>query len=58
MSDLLLRSIFVKQKIFFLQTADDTRGVLLQHQRVNSHQIDVNLYDFSRRHLAGVVFVV
>src|SRR6266576_250654 len=34
--DLLLRSIFVKQKIVFLQTADDARGVLLQHPRVNS----------------------
>src|SRR5438270_319922 len=53
MRDLLLRSIFVKQKIFFLQTADDACSVLLQHQRVNSDQIDVYLYDFRRRRDRG-----
>ena len=46
--DFLLRSIFVEQEIFFLQTTDDARSVLLQHQRVNRHQIDVDLYDFCR----------
>ena len=62
MRDLLFRSIFVKQEIFLVQTADNARGVLLQDQRVNCHQIDVYLDDLGRcrdrGRLACVILVV
>jgi hypothetical protein len=44
--DLLFDSIFVKQEIFFVQTADDARTVFLQHQRVDFDEIDIDLDDF------------
>jgi hypothetical protein len=43
--DLLFDSIFVKQEISFLQTADDARSVLLQHQRIDFDEIDIDLND-------------
>ena len=42
------RSIFVNQKIFFLQTAGDSRRVLLQHQRIDFNQITIDLYHFKK----------
>jgi len=44
--DLLFDSIFVKQEIFFVQTADDARSVFLQHQRIDFDEIDIDLDDF------------
>ena len=45
MGDLLFGSIFVKQEVFFVQTADDARSVLLQHQRIDFDEIDIDLDD-------------
>lgn len=44
--DLLFDPIFVKQEIFFVQTADDARSVLLQHQRIDFDEIDIDLDHF------------
>src|SRR5258708_23370487 len=46
--DLLLSSIFAQHEIFFLQSAHHPGGVLLQHQRIDSDKIDVNLDDIVR----------
>ena len=46
-SDLLFDPIFVKQEIFFVQTPDDARSVLLQHQRIDFDEIDIDLHDFN-----------
>jgi hypothetical protein len=43
--DLLFDSIFVKQEVFFVQTADDARSLLLQHQRIDFDEIDIDLDD-------------
>ena len=61
-SDLLLRSIFVNQEIFFLQAPDDARGILLQHQRIDFDQINIHLNYvgalWERRNSARIVFIV
>jgi hypothetical protein len=44
--NLLFDSIFVKQEIFFVQTADDARSVLLQHQRIDFDEVHVDRDDF------------
>src|SRR5712671_1164594 len=44
--DLLLRSVFHEHEVFLLQSAEHPRGILLQDQRVDRHEIDINLDDF------------
>jgi hypothetical protein len=60
--DLLSRSIFVNQEIFFIQTPDDSRSILLQHQRIDFDQINIHLNYvgalWERRNSARIVFIV
>ena len=36
-SDLLFRAVFVNLKILLLKPTDNTRGLLFEHQRIDSH---------------------
>src|SRR3979409_2328513 len=49
MSDLLLRAVFEEHEIFFLQPTHYACGILLQHQRIDGDEIDINLDDIRRR---------
>src|SRR2546429_9282636 len=42
-SYLLLRAIFIEQKILLLQSANDARRVLLQDERVDGDEVNINL---------------
>ncbi len=53
--DLLFRAIFEKQEVFFLQTAHHARSFLLQHQRIDGDEIDVNLDDVCPRQRGHLV---
>src|ERR1700738_2747431 len=58
--DLLLRSVFVKNKIFLFQSTHHARGGFLKHQRVDRDQIDINLDDFfswARRNYPRIIRV-
>src|SRR2546423_10752547 len=45
-SYLLLRAILIKQEILLLQSANNPCCVLLQDERVDRNEININLYDF------------
>src|ERR1043166_5280733 len=45
MSDLLFCAVFINLKVFLIQAAYDSRGFLFEYQRVDSHQVDVDLND-------------
>ena len=43
MSYLLLRAVFIKQEILLLQSANDPCSVLLQDERVDGDEVNINL---------------
>src|SRR2546425_11267936 len=51
MSNLLLDAVLVQLEVFSLQSTNYTRSILLQNQRINSHQIDIDLdyFRFARQ---------
>src|SRR5512133_1804940 len=42
MRNRLLDAVLRKREIIFCQIADYPRGLFVEHQRINGHQIDVN----------------
>jgi hypothetical protein len=54
-SNLLFRAIFVDLKVVLPQATDNSRSLFFEHQRVDSHQIDIDFDDFCRELTPGRV---